>query len=803
MRAAWSSASPADADRVHATTEGNPLFVDELLRVRGAGGLGPASMPAGLRAILDEHLTRVSPETLELLEIGSVLGRDVDGGALADLAERPLDDVDRALREAQVAGLLVSIQGANRLSFAHILLCERLRAELVPSRRDALHWRAGERIVRTRGDLATAAHHLLEGRGAGSNAYAAQIAEQAARAAMARLAFEDAAALCERALGALDDGAGHDELVCTIEIVLGEAKMRAGDVSIAREICARAAERAKAIGSVEKLASAALTYATEIVTGTIDPRMVALLRDAAGALGNQRTPLVTRVLARLAAALVPPRGDGEVTEVLALAERAMALARDLDDRETLLFALHYAGSARGYLVAAKERYADLEELISLSTVLDRPLVMLNAGGWWSAALREQGRVAEAAEARSAYARLLSEFPQPHYRCRLPMLHAMTALLDGDFERAEVLAEEGRAIAEEGSVRSGLVAWALLVCSIALVRDDPSWIAERGQSVRAVFDKMGAARNGFAVWHDAVSGRTEQARQGLPDVLAMPGSFPWALLAGETAIVLGDLAAAAKLHPALERHAAQNDIFWGPFGIGCVGPTRRIAGDVAALLGRKDAALASYQEALAIAERMQAPPLVAQARKRLAALAEPSLPRPAALASTPERIEIRRQGDVWHVQSSTGITVVLKDGKGLHYLEQLLACPGRELHVTQLAEAFGASADAPSVLDERAKASYRTRIDELRDAIEEAERFGDEMRAARGRVELTAIAEQLAAAVGLGGRDRKLGSDVERARINVQRRIRDAIQRIGEQDPTLGKYLARTVKTGVFCSFCPL
>ena len=58
-------------------------------------------------------------------------------------------------------------------------------------------------------------------------------------------------------------------------------------------------------------------------------------------------------------------------------------------------------------------------------------------------------------------------------------------------------------------------------------------------------------------------------------------------------------------------------------------------------------------------------------------------------------------------------------------------------------------------------------------------------------------------MGLGGRDRKLGSHVERARINVQRRLRDAIQRIEEHDPALGRYLAATVKTGVFCSFTPV
>ena len=43
---------------------------------------------------------------------------------------------------------------------------------------------------------------------------------------------------------------------------------------------------------------------------------------------------------------------------------------------------------------------------------------------------------------------------------------------------------------------------------------------------------------------------------------------------------------------------------------------------------------------------------------------------------------------------------------------------------------------------------------------------------------------------------------ERARVNVQRRLKDAIRRIGELDPQLGEYLGWTVRTGTFCSYRP-
>ena len=108
-----------------------------------------------------------------------------------------------------------------------------------------------------------------------------------------------------------------------------------------------------------------------------------------------------------------------------------------------------------------------------------------------------------------------------------------------------------------------------------------------------------------------------------------------------------------------------------------------------------------------------------------------------------------------------------------------------------------------VLDAQAKAAYKKRLEALEDEISEADGFGDEGRANRAREEIEVLATQLAGAVGLGGRDRRAASDAERARINVQRRLKDAIESIGHCDADLGRYLAAAVKTGTYCSFTPL
>jgi hypothetical protein len=55
-------------------------------------------------------------------------------------------------------------------------------------------------------------------------------------------------------------------------------------------------------------------------------------------------------------------------------------------------------------------------------------------------------------------------------------------------------------------------------------------------------------------------------------------------------------------------------------------------------------------------------------------------------------------------------------------------------------------------------------------------------------------------VGLGGRARRAGSAAERARSAVQRRIKNALDRIHEASPSLAALLAKQVKTGNFCSY---
>jgi hypothetical protein len=181
-----------------------------------------------------------------------------------------------------------------------------------------------------------------------------------------------------------------------------------------------------------------------------------------------------------------------------------------------------------------------------------------------------------------------------------------------------------------------------------------------------------------------------------------------------------------------------------------------------------------------------------------------------------------QGDYWTIRY-LGQTAILKATRGLDYLDYLLRHPVRDVHVSELfatpidlppvtllgslREAGGDAVtaglqDAGPILDSQAKTEYRRRIDELRKDKQEAERFNDFYRASEARSEMDAIAGQLAAAVGLGGRDRRASSDAERARTAVTKRIKEAVNRIAKVIPPLGCHLAARIKTGYFCSYNP-
>ncbi len=176
----------------------------------------------------------------------------------------------------------------------------------------------------------------------------------------------------------------------------------------------------------------------------------------------------------------------------------------------------------------------------------------------------------------------------------------------------------------------------------------------------------------------------------------------------------------------------------------------------------------------------------------------------------------REGEYWSIEFA-GTKLRVRDSKGVRHLSCLLSQPGQEIPALALASArspagntqhqvrelpVNRDSELGSTLDARAKRVFRDRLDDLSGEIEQAGRFNDPERLHRARTEQEAIVSELRAATGLGGRDRRIGSIEERARLNTTRAIRSAIARTAEHSPWLADHLAACVQTGRVCVYLP-
>jgi len=172
---------------------------------------------------------------------------------------------------------------------------------------------------------------------------------------------------------------------------------------------------------------------------------------------------------------------------------------------------------------------------------------------------------------------------------------------------------------------------------------------------------------------------------------------------------------------------------------------------------------------------------------------------------------QREGDYW-TMCYNGKTVRLRHLKGFGLIACLLSYPGRRFLAADLLTSAGENieikvtnayqGDVSPLLDTQAKTSYRERLQQLREDLEEARSFNDQARVEKLEEEITFLTRELARALGIFGRDRRFPSDSERIRLRVTNAIRNSIKKIYTAHLSLGRHLTNSIKTGVFCSYIP-
>ena len=783
-----SPADPGLAVRVWERSGGNPFFVRELSRLLQSADSGQRAphLPAEVVETVRRRLARLPTDCVRMLEWAAVAGREIDVDLVAACAGQAPAEVADQLALAASAGV---VTGEGRPRFTHDLHREALLDGMAPGALTRAHEVVGRHLRgldRPGSAGQVAAHLVAAGPGVRTEAVAACVL--AAREATQRLGHEDACGHLERALALLDE---EPQRRAELLLALAAARDRAGRRDAARVILREVAELALGTGDVPLLARAALgLQSLGARSGTQVTEVVHLLEAADRGLAatDGHAALRSAVLASLARAR--RHSLAESGDLIAVAEQAVALARGIDDPlavATALLAQHDAMWAPG--TAAARLDVVTEMLAAASAAGDRDLVA-QARQLRATALLELGDPA-GREELLAYAELAEGLGHARGRWAALTRRATYAQLAGLVEEAVRLGEEahelGVAIGEPDAVgcfcthRWSLAAFGTREPELPIDLADPLW---------PMFPLIRA-------WPYAARGEAAEARRLLGDFSVVELSATHDLeRPAVAAVVFAVVGSAEQRRWAYDRllpHAGTHVVVGG-----CAayhGAVDHHLGALAAALGDPTAAAGHLREAVRLHARLGAAGWLRLSEQALAALD----------GADRARDDFRLDEGRW-VLSYAGRRVSLPDAKGLQDLHTLLGSPGREVHVLELLgnEVAGqvGRTGADPVLDEEAKAQYRARLTLLTEELESAERSGDADRTERVEGERSALVRELAAATGLGGRDRRLGDASERARKTVGARLRDSLTKIDAVHPELAAHLRGSLHLGTTCVYRP-
>lgn len=751
-------------------TEGNPLFVGELVRLLAQegrlGSVAPGarlSIPPSVRDVIGRRLAHLSEGCHEDLQMASVIGREFELGLIAQIAGRPEHEVAERLHEASRVRVIGEVPGVEgRFRFAHTLIRDALYEAIPPALRVVLHRRTGEALEtlpeRERATrLAELAHHFYLSSPGGSwrrTKRGVEYARGAGDDAMARLAYEDAAPLYEMALQQLKFVQGaQSDLRCELLLRLGDARSRAGDLAAAREAFADAADLAKRLGDRERLARAAIGYAGWILWMRAggDRNVIPLLEAALQEVGDDASPTRVRLMARLACALrgSPDRGRSED-----FGRRAVEMARDLGDPPTLLYALIGRSAATWWPENAEDRLEIADEIVEGARAvgdLEREfqghlgrLIACDELGYTTRVEAELSHLAAQAE----------ELRSPSQRWTVAAISANVAIQQGRLAWAERSALEARDFGARSMLTDAEATFASHVYFIRTEQGRPSEALELVKHAAERITWYPFLRCELADLHLQLG--NERASMSLYEELASDrfGSVPrdneWIFelsMLAPLSVRHNDLEGVSILYglllPFANRHAVGHQE-------GSTGSVWRALGILAAGLSRLEDAEKHFAFAIEHNDRMGARLWTADTQVRFGRMlltrdAPGDIERADLLLNDalqtsrsldlvrverevrelrPEiegvdeltrplpraRATFRREGEYWSI-GFDGDAFRLRDSKGLRYLSVLLAAPGREIHALELVSAVQGHAPdrTPSDAELRLEAGDGARI----------------------------------------------------------------------------------------------
>jgi ATP/maltotriose-dependent transcriptional regulator MalT len=614
IAATTGTAPAADViERVRTYTEGNPLYVREVARLLTAEGhlaqVGDRLVvPGDVREALLLRVRQLPDDCVEALTLAAVIGRDFSLDLLTRLrGEAAVEALQPAVRAA-----LIIPADPGSLRFSHAVVSEALYDATPPARRLHLHRDIAEALEKmpaasVETQLASIAHHAHRALPLAPADKAVDAACRAARAAVARLAYEEGARLFRMAIDATTHGGSawsYEELL----LGLGDAQRRAGDTSGSKATFLEAVDRLRETDDDDLFAEAALGYAGGFVwmRAADDERVVPILYEALDRLPPDADVRRVQVLARLTGA---KRDEADLAPRDALSREALAIARRLGDPDVLVYALAGRFCAiwgpdgvdeerrlATEAIAIAEQLPDRERLGE--ALMTKILIDMTAGD-----------MDGAREALTRYRSHGERQGEPSILWYAMVLEAVFLLMDGRLAQAEQLIEDAQKVGARVQAWDSEASYRL---GIAMLRWEQGRIGEVEELIRDAPSRF----PGYRVFRCILalcmleSGRVADASAITEEILAggaemLPHNNDW--LAGmslltEVVTRAGMDHVAAAMYDELLPYAACVGTAGGEPVTGSI---HRPLGQLAAMLGRDDAAREHFEQALLAHTRMRA------------------------------------------------------------------------------------------------------------------------------------------------------------------------------------------------------
>jgi len=634
------------AEAVHRQTEGNPLFVQEVVRYLAEEGLITReqgrwratrdtplemSIPEGLRDVIGKRLTRLSAVCNRLLSVASVIGREFRLKVLQRVAGVAEDELITALDEAKRAAVVEersAVAAAVTYRFAHAFFRQTLYEEIIAPRRIRLHQQVAKALEelyasRLEEHATELAEHFSNSSDPSDLARAVSYGEMAAQRALSVYAYGEAVRLLEQALKVQEVMDPEDKAKqCDLLLALGDAFILAGETRRVVDIAPQALSLAEAIADNTRASrSCLLAMKGLILYGTPAWASPEAAHWAGRADRYAEPDTVERAWADAMLGLVKWSGVSSSPEKVVLQRRALDLARRLGDPDTYWMAAGYWLFTVSAPQHDEERLRLAEELVEQSRAgVDVFLLISSLWGMVNVFL-EFGQRRRAEETMGEMRALAERSGQANLLMVSMLSDAILAIWDGCLE--EAVAIRRRMLARGGEF--GILEFAALWSAWVL----PARV-HLGNSGRALERNLQESRNQprsvasdvmilFCLAHlgryAEVTEMLERWVMARPDIgSADDETVVWQDIASMEAAVLAGHRQAAEL--LLRRLAGSSVRTTGMWLTTCPG---RHLGAAAVLLGRPDEARAHYQEALKAASEMRFRPEVALTRLQLAEL----------------------------------------------------------------------------------------------------------------------------------------------------------------------------------------